>query len=110
MPVAVVNKYHHMETKSDIYIGRPSVFGNPYSHLESTDRFVVKVATRDEAIDSYAEYAEELMKFENDYSDAIKKLRERAKTEDIKLLCFCKSNDKEVRCHGDVIKKLIENE
>ncbi len=110
MSVTVVNKYHHMETKSDVYIGRPSVLGNPYSHMDSTDRFIVKVATRDEAMDNYKEYAEELMKFENDYSAEIAKLRERAKTEDIRLVCYCKLPHKEVRCHGDIIKQLIENE
>jgi len=99
-----------METKSDVYIGRGSVFGNPYTHLEKTDNFTVKVDTRDEAIDNYTEYAETLMTFDNDYSQAIDKLRERSKTEDLNLVCYCKLPHKEVRCHGDIIKRLIEKD
>jgi len=108
--VEVVNKYHHMETKSDVYIGRGSVLGNPYTHLESQYKDLEKVATRDEAIDLYADYANALMEFENDYSIAINKLRKRSKTESLKLVCYCKLPNKEVRCHGDIIKKLIEQE
>jgi len=85
-----------METKSDVYIGRGSVFGNPYTHLEKTDNFT--------------EYAETLMTFDNDYSQAIDKLRERSKTEDLNLVCYCKLPHKEVRCHGDIIKRLIEKD
>lgn len=108
MNVLVVNKYHHMETNGDIYIGRPSILGNPFSHLESYDKTVVRVATRDEAIDRYEEYAEELMSFDNEYSREINRLRELHKKKDLCLVCFCKSPGKEVRCHGDIIKKLIE--
>lgn len=35
-------------------------------------------------------------------------LKEQAITSDVRLLCFCKRPDKEVPCHGDVIKSCLE--
>lgn len=111
MSIRVVNKYYHMETRDDVYIGRGSVLGNPFTHL-SNSQFpgLVACSTRDEAIDSYKDYATALMEFNNEYSDEIKRLRKISKEKDIVLVCFCKSPDKEVRCHGDVIKDLIEKD
>lgn len=99
-----------METKSDVYIGRGSIYGNPYTHLPSEFKDLVMCETRDEAIDNYEDYAKELMQFDNAYSKAIGRLRERAKTENLNLVCYCKLPHKEVRCHGDIIKKLIEED
>ena len=111
MSIKVVNKYHHLETKGDIYIGRGSILGNPYTHLPNSQfPGLIECATRDEAIDSYAKYAGELMTFDNEYSAEIKRLRELSKTKDLVLVCFCKSSHTEVRCHGDVIKNLIETD
>lgn len=92
-----------------MYIGRGSVFGNPFTHLESQFPDLIKCETRDEAIDNYKEYAEELMLTANEYSEAINKLRLRNKTEHLCLVCYCKLPTKHVRCHGDIIKQLIED-
>ena len=40
--------------KYDVYIGRPSKWGNPYSHLKI--KGTIKVKTRKEAILKYIEY------------------------------------------------------
>lgn len=48
----VVNKY---KESYDIYIGRGSKWGNPYSHQSNTKAQYV-VATREEAITKYREY------------------------------------------------------
>ena len=109
--IKVVNKYHHIETKDDIYIGRGSILGSPFTHLPNSQfPGLVVCGSRDEAIDSYKEYAESLMEFDNEYSNEIKRLRRLSKVKDVILVCFCKSPDKEVRCHGDVIKDLIERD
>lgn len=78
----------------DVYIGRPSKFGNPYSHQEGTlAKF--KTNTREEAIQKYKEY---VLKPENkDLLEEIYKL-------DGKILgCWCSPK----KCHGDVIIELI---
>lgn len=98
-----------METKFDVYIGRGSIFGNPFTHLPSEFKDLLMCESRDEAIDKYEDYAQALMEFDNKYSQAINKLIELSKTEDLKLVCYCKLPHKEVRCHGDIIKKLIED-
>lgn len=46
---------HLRKAAYDRYVGRPTVFGNPYSHKEGTTaRF--KVATREEAIAKFEEW------------------------------------------------------
>lgn len=49
----VVNKYH--KKPYDIYIGRGSKWGNPFSHLPNT-KAQFQVSTREEAIEKYREW------------------------------------------------------
>ena len=77
--------------KFDVYVGRPSVFGNPYTlGIDGNRETVIKY---------YKEYFYEKIK-----SNAIFK----AKVEELKgkiLGCFCKP----LACHGDIIVKYLEN-
>jgi len=71
------------------YIGRPSPFGNPFSHKPS--KYVaVQVQDRAEAIRRFEEWARKSPAV----LEAIKAL-----PEDAVLGCWCKPLD----CHGDVI-------
>jgi hypothetical protein len=74
----------------DIYIGRPSKFGNPYSHKEGTlAKF--KVSSRKEAIEKYESYLlnnKELM-------DSLVELKGKV------LGCWCYPK----QCHGDILSK-----
>lgn len=81
--------------KYDVYIGRPSKWGNPYSHLEtSTGKF--KVATRQEAVDRYREW---IMAPEQATLRAqIKTLKGKA------LGCYCKPK----ACHGDILAEMAD--
>lgn len=82
---------HCKKEKYDIYIGRPSIFGNPYSWKDDTlAKF--KVNTIEEAIESYEAYARN----KPDLLEAIKEL-----SEDAVLGCWCFK-----QCHGNVIIKL----
>lgn len=75
-----------------LYIGRPSKWGNPFSHLPNTmaDFFV---SSREEAVDKYEDYLRN-----NKY------LIECLGELDGKILgCFCKPQ----RCHGDILIKLF---
>lgn len=84
----------HCKKKSyDIYIGRPSQFGNPYSHLSGT-LAEFKVDTREEAIEKYREY----ILGRPDLLALLPTLKGK------RLGCFCRPQ----RCHGDVLIELID--
>ena len=81
---------------ADVYIGRGSPWGNPYTHVWSPghDLHVRIVGSREEAIEKYEEYLRA-----NPYLMAqLPYLRGRT------LGCYCKPQ----ACHGDVLIKLLE--
>jgi hypothetical protein len=91
----VVNKRKHTPTPDDVYIGRPSKFGNPYT-LHRVEATLAKwqCATREEAIAKYREWITQ-------QPELIAALPELAgKT----LVCWCKP----ASCHGDVLADLVE--
>lgn len=73
----------------DVYIGRPSKWGNPYTHLDVNTLAQFKVGTRDEAVDAYADW---VLK-QQDLMDSLDELR--GKT----LGCWCAPQ----RCHGEIL-------
>lgn len=76
----------------DIYIGRPSKWGNPFSHKEGTlAQFLVK--NRQEALAKYREYILS--------NDAL--LNSLPELEGKILGCWCKPK----KCHGDVLIEII---
>lgn len=89
MKTTVVNKYH--KVPYDIYIGRGSKWGNPFSHMENT-KAQFKVATREEAIEKYREWIME----QPDLLGSLDELKGKA------LGCFCHPKP----CHGDVLAEL----
>lgn len=90
----VVNKY---KDSYDVYIGRGSLWGNPYSHMSGT-KATFKVDTVEEAIESYKKYLWEEIRSGNITINDLLKL-------DGKVLgCFCKPK----RCHGDVIVNAVK--
>ena len=87
----VVNKYH--KVPYDVYIGRGSIFGNPFSHKEGTQAQFV-VGSREEAVESYRDWV-------IDQVEIISKLGElKGKT----LCCYCHP----LPCHGDVLAELAD--
>lgn len=78
--------------KCDVYIGRPSIWGNPYSHEQNT-LAVYKVNTRQEAVEKYEEY----ILNQPDLLAKIPELKDRI------LGCWCVP----ALCHGHVLIKLI---
>lgn len=101
--IQVVNKYKHTPTPHDIYIGRGSPLGNSYSHMDNT-KAEHKVATREEAIEKYSEWLERARMNNPLINNYLDKIADLAKDNEVCLVCFCKPQ----ACHGDVIKKLIE--
>jgi len=79
---------HNKREPFDVYIGRPSKWGNPFSHQDGT-LAEFKVGTRDEAVDAYAEW----IKTQPDLLASLHELRGKV------LGCWCAPK----RCHGDVL-------
>jgi hypothetical protein len=105
--IKVVNKYAHEATSDDIYIGRGSVFGNPYSHLES-EHPTVLCRDREESLEKYNEWFTGVVtgcgckhkSLHQKLREIIVKLR---MGEEVNLVCFCKPK----ACHGDTIRNYI---
>jgi hypothetical protein len=73
-----------------VYIGRPSIFGNPYR--------IGYDGTRVEVIQKYELYVVDRIKHDPWFRDAVKGLHGKL------LSCWCRS----LPCHGDVLVKIAE--
>jgi hypothetical protein len=76
-----------------VYVGRPSKWGNPFSHLRvgaSSARFYV--ASRDAAVDAYEKWIMQ----QPELMAALSELRGKD------LVCWCAP----ARCHADVLLRL----
>lgn len=89
--IRVYNKHYESPKEPSVYIGRPSKWGNPFSHLKNT-KAEFKVADREEAVSEYKHYI----------------LNNKALLEDLhelkgkSLVCWCKP----APCHGDILLEL----
>ena len=84
--MTVVNKHYE---PYDVYIGRGSVWGNP---------FTVKEMCREAAIEAYREYITKQLDQRPELVTQLLALKGK------RLGCFCKPK----ACHGDVLLDLIE--
>lgn len=83
----------------DIYIGRPSIWGNPFSHKDGTQA-KFKTLTVEDAVIQYKEW---LLK----QPHLLKQINSlKGKT----LGCWCKTKkNPNALCHGDVLAELADN-
>jgi hypothetical protein len=79
----------------DVYIGRPSKWGNPYTHLHRKD--TIHVSSPEEAVRIYEEWIKERMVAEPEKYN-LDELRGKV------LGCYCRP----AICHGDVLVKLCD--
>lgn len=87
----VINKKTSISyKKSDVYIGRPSKFGNPFS---------VKEYGREGCIKRFEIYFTDKISWNSNFAKEIKKLQGK------RLVCYCKP----LACHGDIIAKYLNN-
>jgi len=93
--IKVVNKRKLKD--SGIYIGRPSVYGNPFE--------IGKDGTREEVIEKYKEWMVKELKSNSAFYDNMKFLVELSEKQDLNLICWCAP----LACHGDIIKFWVEN-
>lgn len=92
MTTRVVNKY---KEPYDVYIGRGSKWGNPFTHLNTNTKAEFVVGSREEAISAYEAW---ITRGEGQHL-----LTQLHELEGQTLGCFCKPKS----CHGDVLVKLI---
>ena len=90
----VHNKYHNTAPADAVYIGRPSKWGNPFSHLPSTIA-LYKVSSREEAISKFRECLDE---------EDIQLIKKELKGKH--LVCFCAPK----ACHGDVLLEIANGD
>ena len=90
---------HFKKEKCDVYIGRPTKWGNPFTHIDdkkTAARFIVP--SRDIAIESYRKYI-----LEGEGKWLLEHLHElKGKT----LGCWCHPKS----CHGDILLELANKE
>ena len=79
-------------SERNVYIGRGSPWGNPFSHLEQSAA-EWKVATKEEAIEKYREY----ILSRPDLMERLVELKGK------RLGCWCKPDS----CHGEVLLELL---
>lgn len=108
--IFVVNKHqmHKSELLNgcEIYIGRGSAIGNPYTHLPlEKSKAVFQVENREQAVACYERWIWQKI---GDNDEAVIKELENIKSKALKgnvyLVCYCKPK----LCHGDIIKGIIE--
>lgn len=95
---------HCKREPHDVYIGRPSKWGNPFSHLADT-RALINVATRKESVEMYHAWLEgRLQQIIDIDPPSIQEIKAELKG---KILgCWCAPQ----ACHGDVLSKIANSE
>lgn len=85
---------HVNKEKYDIYIGRPSKYGNPFTHIkDKVTKAEFVVSSRAEAISKYREW----ILTQPDLMRDLPELKNKT------LGCWCKPS----ACHGDVLIELL---
>jgi hypothetical protein len=107
MMIDIVNKKWYRGV--GVYIGRPSILGNPYSSKPSTTA-IYQVDSNPDAVKYYRQYLwRELQKDTSPLKNEIYRLAGMyQKIDHLTLVCWCKEkiND-DIPCHGDVIRSAI---
>lgn len=94
---------HFKKSDFDVYIGRPTKWGNPWSHKADTQA-EFQTETREEAVDNYRKWLTG-----EDFCDTLQDRRQwildhleslRGKT----LGCWCHPK----KCHGEILLELLK--
>lgn len=87
--------------ETDLYVGRPSVFGNPF--------IIGRDGTRDNVVNLYRVYLAQHLSRSSGSEDYIfaqlmKLAREHKAGKTVRLVCYCAPK----KCHAEIIKAWIE--
>lgn len=91
-----MSKVVHIKKEGyDVYIGRPSKWGNPFTHIKNGSNLAkYQVATREEAVEAYRKWITE--------GEGKHLLNDLHELKDKTLGCWCAPK----ACHGDVLAEL----
>lgn len=92
----VYNKHHGDAPKDAVYVGRPTEWGNPFTHMRGTVA-AFKVDDRDQAIKSFEEHL-------NERPHLKEKIKEQLKGKD--LVCWCAP----LPCHADILLRIANED
>ncbi len=81
---------HCKKEQFDVYIGRPSIYGNPF--------VVGRDGKQGECVEKYREYFLERTKNDTKFLSDVRKLK------GMTIACWCKPK----ACHGDVIAEFLD--
>jgi len=95
--ITVVNKRYHRG--GGVYIGRPSLLGNPFRIGEQ--------GTRKEVIARYRAWLWQQIQQQGPVYRELLCLAEAARRGDLYLICWCKEPDGQPDCHGDILKSAV---
>jgi len=90
----VASKRMHC-TPDDVYVGRPTKFGNPFSHLPHQTLARNRVATREEAVAKYEAWIR---------ANPTLMAAAKAELKGRRLICWCHP----LPCHADVLARIAE--
>lgn len=103
--IAVTSKVVHVKQASyDVYIGRPSKWGNPFTHKKSDTLAKKILPTRKEAITAYENWIT--------IGDGKHLLNDLHELDGKTLGCWCGNfdiTDKNIKCHGQILLKLLNS-
>ncbi len=110
--IIVVNQHNiknigfNIPVDAQIYIGRGSVLGNPYTHLPlSKSKALFQVETREAAIECYEKWIYQKMGEKDEtILNKLEEIRQKSMVGKVYLVCFCAPKS----CHGDVIKRIVD--
>jgi hypothetical protein len=80
---------HCKHDRYDVYIGRPSIFGNPF--------YMKNESCREEVISKYKKYFETRIERDAQFRTAVEALRGK------RIACYCSPR----KCHGDIIAEYL---
>lgn len=104
MVLNVVNKRAHVAQAGsvDIYCGRGSVLGNPFTHKQGTKATFI-VESRNEAVEAYRTYFKEQMDSNAEFLNEMRRIYRIARNQEVNLVCYCAP----LKCHCNVIRGFL---
>lgn len=105
--IRVVNKHTHQPSENDIYVGRGSILGNPFSSIQGREtkaEFICE--SREDAIRNFSSYLKQkISDKDKNICDELNRIWKIAKSgRDINLVCYCTPKS----CHATVILRTLE--
>ena len=105
MTIYVVHKNDYNGMGVPVYIGRPSILGNPFTHIKDRHTLAIHVVdTREESIKLYRTYFYDRISLDGVFKREVDRIYGLSINHDIYLVCWCKP----LSCHGDIIKEYLD--